>query len=572
VLIKAANEFSWFGPNNFGNALTVVVPPGVSHVTGCNFSIPSVPDETITIVKQWYDEDGELTEVSSELTAEITIDFEGDKADKVVHVNDTKTVDVPADATFTVDETASPAGWTEITCPQIIETATKTAPEPQETFTFCNQEDGDEGNGDKTITIIKQWYDEDGELTEVSSELTAEITIDFDDDTLEDIVVDVNNTKTVDVPADATFTVDETASPAGWTEIDCPADDSRNGYDTVPQQLREIREAFTFCNQEEDDTVTIISTPRTGEVTVEKVVVGDVDDVPADAEFSFTLECGTSVNEEFTLVDGGSETVTGIAANSDCTVTETEFGDAVGTSWVITGDAEGAGDGDVTDQFTVGSNDEVTVTFTNEFASVLEEVEVAPDISIVKSAVDGVRVADDGTLEVVFGPGTSSKSVTYEFVITNIGEDDLTELTLMDDKIGDLSEAFRGAVITEYGVAVLPVGGAVTVTAIHDVTLDDFEDDTLTNVATVTGIGVESEATVTDNDDETVVSIEVLGQIETEEPTVTPVVDTTETVAAEQLPRTGFDTGTLTSLGLLLAAIGAGVLLLGRRREEGDVS
>ena len=581
---------------------------GISHVSWGNAIPPPPPpgDGTIIVAKV-VDGDGDAPEgdfgftlICDDGTSETFTLGDGDtdtftREGGFEGCEVTETDDLDANATswaITGDVTDSGSGTATGDDPGFDVDEDQTA-----TVTFTNTFNPDDPRT-FTVDIWKFWFDENAELIDqVPSTETTTLAVDVEiegseeSETVELDSSDFSESDYEGVPgwvASVTLTVgekiesiDETAVQSGYTEVDRGA--CLETTDLIerlnPDMSGVVLTAgqsstpdWFLCNQQDETSPPSNGGPGpttpTGAVTVEKVVDGDEADVPANAEFSFTLDCG-NFTRNFTLGDGDSETFTGIAANATCTVDETEDQDADGTTWAITGDVVDSGTDTETDEFTVGSNDEVTVTFTNEFSGVLGEIEVTPDISIVKSAVDGVRVADDGTLEVVFGPGTSSKSVTYEFVITNTGEDDLTELTLMDDKIGDISEVFRGAVITEYGAAILPVGGSVTVTAIHDVSLDDFTNGTLTNVANVTGIGVDSERTVIDSDDETVVSIEVRGEIE-EEPPVTPVVDTTETV--ETHPRTGFDTGALTGLGLLLAAIGAGVLLLGRRREEGDLS
>ncbi|TVR37281.1 MAG: LPXTG cell wall anchor domain-containing protein [Nitriliruptor sp.] len=162
---------------------------------------------------------------------------------------------------------------------------------------------------------------------------------------------------------------------------------------------------------------------------------------------------------------------------------------------------------------------------------------------------------------VTFNENGDAVAVSYQFVVTNTGNEDLDTLRLIDNKIGDLTDSFLAALDD----TVLPVGGSVTFTAIHDVEIDDFTAGSLTNVVGVTGVGVDSGGVVVDSDTETIAFTQVAGVV---------IVDDSQPVATEArtLPRTGFDTGVLAGLGLLLAALGAGALLLGRRREEGDLS
>lgn len=175
-------------------------------------------------------------------------------------------------------------------------------------------------------------------------------------------------------------------------------------------------------------------------------------------------------------------------------------------------------------------------------------IALSPSISVAKDAVDGVSTDDDGNLLVTIEGEDGSATVTYRMIVTNTGDDDLANLTLTDDKIGDLTGALTTALVDAFGDATLPAGESVTVFADHEVTADDFDDITLTNVVEVVGTGVDSGASVDDSDNETVTLIQVLD---------------------EALPRTGIDALALGVLSLLLALLGAATLLFSRRRDEG---
>ena len=425
------------------------------------------------------------------------------------------------------------------------------------------------------LELAKLWLDEDGEPTDARPSSDWNITLTDDEDETNSISVPPSfdgqtgidlATENITLEVGTGYTVTESGVNDGWSEVTCTADEiayinesfgfdivvSTHGTDSFTAEEDQNWTAHLVCNQQDDDPPpppTPTPTPDPGEVTVEKVVLGE--DAPEDAEFSFILECGDTT-EEFTLADGESSDTFTVAAGTDCTVSETDDQDANLTSWELTGDAVDSGEGSDADGFTVAANDEITVTFTNEFADVMAEV-LEPGISVTKTAVDGVSEDDEGNLTVTIEGEGGSATVTYEFVVTNTGDDDLTDLTLVDDKIGDLTDALTA----ELEDATLPVGESVTVTADHEVTAADFDGITLTNVVEVVGVGVDSGATVDDSDDETVTLIEVMDVVE-EEP--------------EELPKTGLSSAGLTGLGLLLSMIGAAALLLTSPRREEDAS
>lgn len=128
-----------------------------------------------------------------------------------------------------------------------------------------------------------------------------------------------------------------------------------------------------------------------------------------------------------------------------------------------------------------------------------------PAIGVTKSVTGGVERDEDGAPYVVV-TGDASHDITYDIAITNTGDEDLTDLTLTDDRIGELTGALDDAVRG----GVLGVGETVTVTAVHpDVDADTFEEGLLVNVAEVTGTGSESGRTVTARDEATVFDVEL---------------------------------------------------------------
>ena len=311
--------------------------------------------------------------------------------------------------------------------------------------------------------------------------------------------LDVQVTKTNDANEDGVFTDTETASAAG------------------------------------NDVEFQVEVKNTGDVAA--AVTTFTDTWPTDGSLDLLGDDSDLITcEDFDLATdtiAPDETIT-------CTFTVTDYAPAAGESLTNTVDVTiSEDDGDLT------ANDSDTSTVN------VAEVVLPPDPEILldKSAVDGVTEDDEGNLTVTLDDEDGSATVTYEFVVTNTGDDDLTDLTLVDDKIGDLTDALTDALED----ATLPVDESVTVTADHEVTADDFDGITLTNVVEVVGVGVDSGAPVDDSDDETVTLVEVL--------------DT-----AEELPETGLNTAGLTGLGLLLAMIGAASLLLTSPRREEDAS
>lgn len=113
-----------------------------------------------------------------------------------------------------------------------------------------------------------------------------------------------------------------------------------------------------------------------------------------------------------------------------------------------------------------------------------QAVVLEPGVSVDKSVVSGTTTDSDGN-EVVSLPEGETATIGYEFLVTNTGDDVLVDLTLVDDKIGNLSEELREAALAEYGVAALPVGDSVVVEATYEATTADFAAGRVTNVVDV---------------------------------------------------------------------------------------
>lgn len=406
------------------------------------------------------------------------------------------------------------------------------------------------------------------------------------------------------------YTVDELTSAAGYTaaastigdfSITDPANDDRceavswdselvrigigDSVDTMISVLRP--EADFLC------THTVVNNPPpppvvqsgSASVTVVKAYEG-LDEFIEDGQITITdspqFEVGlrlgaTPVGTAQTVAAGVAANFSPLSANTTYTVDVSEVEDLVTLSYDVVDEDGNEGtcswDGvtyapETATVTATSAGGSVTITATNSYTCVFGVVEEAPEpaIDLVKTAVDGVDVDEDGNLIVVFEPGDTEKTVTYRFVVTNTGDEALVAGTFTDDKIGGLTDEFVAAVVAEYGNAILPVGGSVTFTADHVVTVADFDDaGLLTNVAIVTAEGVESGEGVSADDDETVNVIEVLDE-------TTEVDDPAEEEEVEVIAFTGSDSGLLLTLGLLLSMMGLGALMLGRRRAQVETS
>jgi hypothetical protein len=201
----------------------------------------------------------------------------------------------------------------------------------------------------------------------------------------------------------------------------------------------------------------------------------------------------------------------------------------------------------------VSDDADETIVLVEVFAAV-------PGIDVIKSAVDGVEVDDDGPF-VEVAPGETA-TVTYSYTVFNTGNEDLDTLTFDDDKIGDLTDEFVAAVEEAFGSAVLPSGERVTFEADYTLTAADIAAGSVTNLGVATGVGVDSGILVDADDPETV-------RIDELEPVGPAEVEVLAEVQERPLPRTGADALQLFLLGLLTVMLGLAVLLsTGRRRFE----
>ncbi len=240
----------------------------------------------------------------------------------------------------------------------------------------------------------------------------------------------------------------------------------------------------------------------------------------------------------------------------------------VTTSYLIT--AEDVANGSVTNIAVAGGtgrnsgidvDDDDTVT-----VDILEVLSAAPDIDLVKEAL--VERDDDGSQIVRYTDGEETV-VRYRFTITNTGNAPLTDLTLVDDRIGPIA--------IPAGTTLAP-GASMVVEADYTVTAADVASGQVTNVGVVTGTDP-SGTEVSADDSVTVGVIEVLDTIEEPPvdppPPVQPVVEVPDppvqvrpAAVTRTLPRTGLDGAGTFVLGVLLAALGTAALLLTPRRRR----
>ena len=255
---------------------------------------------------------------------------------------------------------------------------------------------------------------------------------------------------------------------------------------------------------------------NTGDVTLTDLALVDDRLGTIDGTAGVVLEPGES--ETFL----GTETFTVDDASELGTVTNlgTVEGDALVDEGMVT----------VTD-----SDDEMVL-----LELVLGEV-LAPAIDLVKNAL--VEPDADGVKVVTYDGGDGDdETITYEYTITNTGDTELVDITLVDNVLGTILDGSEG-------VSLAP-GGSTTVEAVHVLTEADADAGVVFNVA-VTTAATPQGGEVTADDDEVVEVMEVLDEV----------------LAADVLARTGLDTVVLGSSALLLLLVGLGTIWVDRRRR-----
>ncbi|MFP4148025.1 MAG: hypothetical protein ACLFV0_00890 [Nitriliruptoraceae bacterium] len=311
----------------------------------------------------------------------------------------------------------------------------------------------------------------------------------------------------------------------------------------------------TFTN-EVDCPSTSTSVPSSASVDVDKVweVDGVVVDAPADAAPSFEVSLTNSLGipvggSPRTVADGGTASFPGLTAGSTYDVSVEEDADSLPDASVFADEGqtcEFAGSTVEVSSATVTAPGSVTATVTNayECSAVLGEIEVSVDV-----AVDKVWQTPDG--DPIDVPDTVSAVFMVE--VFEAGSD-MATATITDVAAGEVV-TFDGLVDgDEYVVA-------WTETAAPEV----FELGDETCILAHDGSTTSGEQRVTAGDLDAL-SFDAVNVYDCEGP---EVLDELEVIASEaEIARTGFDAGTLLTLGLLLSMIGLMALRLGRRREQ----
>ncbi|PJI86638.1 DUF5979 domain-containing protein [Luteimicrobium subarcticum] len=152
----------------------------------------------------------------------------------------------------------------------------------------------------------------------------------------------------------------------------------------------------SLADDPDADTVTITNTYDATGFTVSKAVDDggavdqDGDDIAYTRTYGFTASCTLNGNEQvdpadrtFTLQDGDTKTIDGIAVNSVCVVTETATGGAASTTMVVTQDGTAADEttGSSSGEFTLdaGGADINAVAVTNHYT--VGSVQVTKDVT-----------------------------------------------------------------------------------------------------------------------------------------------------------------------------------------------
>lgn len=168
-------------------------------------------------------------------------------------------------------------------------------------------------------------------------------------------------------------------------------------------------------------------------------------------------------------------------------------------------------------------------------------------VDVINPSILLEKVADLET--VVFDPAGVPPVITYTYSVTNTGDVTLTNLVLDDDILGPITLADT----------TLGPGEETTGTASHTVTQADSDAGEIVNVAVVVGTAPDG-GRVGDDDDETVGVSEVLPQVieRPEPPAPAPEPE------PKALPKTGIDSDRLVAWAVMMLAIGAAFLGLGR--------
>ena len=497
----------------------------------------------VTVAKSWEDQDGDAVDNGVEADFDVTLSLNGDE----IGSEELSTSGDGGSDSVTFDE-LTPGETYDVS----IEETGMAFPNDQCEFvstTFEGSENGgytveagsnlsidvtnvldcEEDPESSQVTVVKSWEDQDGDAVDNGVEADFEVTLSLDEDEVATASLSTSGDggsdsvtfdeltpgETYDVSIEET----EMSFPDGCTLESTTFDGSENGTYTVEagSSLRIAVTNVLDCEEEEEENGN--GDPiETGEVTVAKSVLGDAPDDLDD--FGFDVQCGVQ-SASFELGDGESETTT-VTTDTTCTVTEQDAQGA-DVSWEIDGD--GSGEGLETEPFDVGNNENVVVTFTNDFG---EEEVLGETLIAVDFAKDWTGDDDEADLGDV--------SVTFDVNVD--GE-------LAED--GPFAPGEQLEIMVEEGseVDVEIIGENVT----------GFNDDV--NERCEFTVGDLPSETITEDSVDVVLTVE--NEIDCAEVRAEVEVDEEE----EELPETGASTTFLAILGLLGMASGA--LLLRRR-------
>ena len=350
----------------------------------------------------------------------------------------------------------------------------------------------------------------------------------------EDPELSVAVTKANDADDDGTFSDEETAAAAGDA---VPFEVTITNTGDVDAEVTTFTDTWPAGAAEPDGTLNLLTE---GEVSC-----GDGEDGSFDLA-SDALAPDQTITCTFTVDDYAPAAGESLTNRVDVTIEATQYED-----------------------LSAGGHATSTVDVDADETPAVEE-DPEPAIELVKTVTDGVQHDEENGAPYVDLSNGATHDIEYTYAITNVGEEDLENLTLFDDQLDWHTDALDD--VLEGGK--LAVDETVEVTATHTgVGLDDFDDGLLVNLATVTGEGVETGTEVEDSDSATVYDVEVLAETETAvveeaEPEVEVLAevlsqeDTEVAADADTLPRTGLETTTLALLGLLFTVLGAVALLL----------
>ena len=297
------------------------------------------------------------------------------------------------------------------------------------------------------------------------------------------------------------------ASPPSSSTVTIPADPSLSLVKTAdPTEAHEVGDTITYS----------FAVTNTGNVTIDNLTISE------DA-FSGTGTLSTIACPVATLASGDSTTCT---ATYTLTQADVDAGQVTNTA---------------TAHGTPPNPEDPPVVSPPSDSTV--DIPAAPALDLVKTA-DPAKISTVGQV------------VTYSFKVTNTGNVTIKDLTISEDAFsgtGSLSKIVCP-------VTTLAAGESTTCTATYKVTVKDASAGTLTNKASAHGkTPGEASTSVSSRFSTAVITLSIPA------PPVTPQPNSNPTSTA--LPTTGFGLIGYLSLAGILALMGAGAVLIERRRR-----